>query len=193
MFDSGQPDCVALKISRGRLQHLRADDENSVPKTGRLFADMTFHPNELGTAVRNRHALCRHRASSESARRGPRVSPARRSSPAARCWTRSIPKCAAPTSICSRDCWQGVPYPLIPGHVSVGRVSQLNGDGRRRRWSNRCVSARRSRFSTFTRRATTVGTAWSPRPRRAAPSARSTGSPTEPTMVCWAAGPNRFI
>ena len=53
----------------------------------------------------------------------------------------------------------GVPYPLIPGHVSVGTIAELRGpladvEG------TRSMKATSSRFSTSTRRAAHATTAW---------------------------------
>jgi hypothetical protein len=67
----------------------------------------------------------------------------------------------------------GVPYPLIPGHVSVGEVAEVGGS---------VVDVRESplrwatwlRFWMCIRRAIGAGIVWWQKPRRAARSGRST-------------------
>ena len=61
----------------------------------------------------------------------------------------------------------GVPYPIIPGHVSVGRVVEANGVD-----------------------SDAMGDPLAPGDV-AAPAARSTGSPTRPTTAPWGVGRRR--
>ena len=70
---------------------------------------------------------------------------------------------------------EGVPYPLIPGHVSIGRVSAVRGDvcdvhGRPVREGDR--------------------TAWSRKRPPVVPTVRSTGSPTARPTVSSGVGPS---
>ena len=84
----------------------------------------------------------------------------------------------------------GVPYPIIPGHVSVGRVLETGGpladvEGRRDR-----RRARSSRSTTSTEPAAPAGTASSPARRRAVRSGASTASRRRRRTACSAAGPS---
>ena len=38
-----------------------------------------------------------------------------------------LARCAAPTCTCTTGGCRGVPYPLVPGHVSVGRIEEMRG------------------------------------------------------------------
>ena len=83
----------------------------------------------------------------------------------------------------------GVPYPLIPGHVSVGRLQKSCWTS----MAGRSAKANVSRFSTFIARATLAGTVSSPRPERGARIARFMELPTVLTMDSAAVGPRMYI
>jgi D-arabinose 1-dehydrogenase-like Zn-dependent alcohol dehydrogenase len=81
----------------------------------------------------------------------------------------------------------GVPYPVIPGHVNVGEIVDIQGtpvdlDGR---------PLRTGQVVTFLDVHETCGHCWFctvAKPRRAAPIARCMASPTPPLRDCWAVG-----
>ena len=72
----------------------------------------------------------------------------------------------------------GVPYPIIPGHVSVGRVLETNGPLHGRAGRTRSASGAWSPSTTCSAPAARAGTAWSRRPRPAARSRRVYGITT---------------
>ena len=84
----------------------------------------------------------------------------------------------------------GVPFPLIPGHVSVGRVAETGGevldlDG---------LPLRTGDVITFLDVHETCGKCWYCTVAKAStrcPAAASTASPTARTRGCWAAGRRR--
>ena len=84
----------------------------------------------------------------------------------------------------------GVPYPIIPGHVSVGIADKIRGDVR---GVDGAASPKATAWSSSTSTAP-AGAATPARSRgrrRAARRGASTASPTRPATGCSAAGPRR--
>ena len=120
----------------GPIVFLASDDARYMTGTGRRGRRRRARPAALGAGrhlpglpvpgragrvggPRGRHARAR------GAARAARVRAA--APPAACCSRRSRARCAGPTCTCGRASSPGVPYPIIPGHVSVGRVAETDG------------------------------------------------------------------